>query len=72
VKLLNTQKMPVKVYHNTRCKKSRAGLEHLQTKIDDFEVIQYLKDGITEEELKEIVLKLNISPFDLVRTQQDY
>ena len=63
--------MSVKVYHNTRCKKSRAGLEHLQTKTDDIEIIQYLKDGITEDELKEIVLKLNISPSNLVRTQED-
>jgi len=64
--------MPIKVFHNTRCKKSRAGLEHLQSKTDNLEIIQYLKEGISQDEIKEIVLKLNISPSDLVRTQEDY
>jgi len=64
--------MPVKVYHNPRCKKSRAGLEHLKSKTDDLEIVEYIKNGISQEELKEILLKLNVSPFELIRTQEDY
>jgi len=58
------------VYHNSRCKKSRAGLEHLRSITDDLEIREYIKDGITEDELNEIVLKTNISPSELVRTQE--
>lgn len=64
--------MSYKIYHNTRCKKSRAGLEHLKTKTEDIEVIEYTKNGISTEELKEIILKLNVSPSEIVRTQEDY
>ncbi len=60
------------VYHNNRCRKSRAGLEHLRTITDDLEIREYIKNGITEDELKEIVLKSNIPPSGLVRTQEDY
>lgn len=64
--------MPLKVYHNNRCKKSRAGLERLRQITGDFEIREYIKEGITEDELKEIVLKMNIHPSELVRTQEDY
>ncbi len=60
------------VYHNKRCKKSRAGLEHLRSITDDLEIREYVKNGITEDELREIVLKTNIPPSELVRTQEDY
>jgi arsenate reductase len=64
--------MSYKVYHNTRCRKSRAGLEHLKSKTGEFEIVEYMKNGISEEELKEIILKLNVHPSSLVRTQEDY
>lgn len=64
--------MPYIVYHNNRCKKSRAGLEHLRSITDDLEIREYIKNGITEDELREIVLKTNIPPSKLVRTQEDY
>lgn len=64
--------MALKVYHNNRCRKSRAGLEHLRQKTGDFEIREYLKEGITEEDLKEILLKMNVHPYDLVRTQEEY
>lgn len=64
--------MSFKVYHNNRCKKSRAGLEYLKTKTEDLEVVDYLKNGLTREELNEMVLKLNIAPSQLIRTQEEY
>ncbi|MFW5820865.1 MAG: ArsC/Spx/MgsR family protein [Bacteroidota bacterium] len=60
------------VYHNSRCKKSRAGLEYLRSITDDLETREYIKNGISEEELKEIILKTNIPPSELIRTQEDY
>ncbi len=62
----------IKIFHNPRCKHSRAGLEFLKTKTDSFEIREYLKDQITKDELKEILLKTNLKPHDLVRTQEDY
>ena len=43
----------MKIYHNSRCKKSRAGLQYLEEKKLDFKIVQYLKDeALTEELLK--------------------
>ena len=64
--------MKLKIFHNPRCKHSRAGFEYLKGKIDNFSVKDYLKEGITADDLKEILLKTNLSPFDIVRTKEDY
>lgn len=62
----------LKIYHNPRCKHSRAGLEHLKSKTSDFEVREYLKDPITKDEIKEILLKSNLNAHEIVRTQEEY
>lgn len=61
-----------KIYHNSRCKKSRAGLEYLKSKTQEIEIVEYLKNGISREELKEILMKLNKTPDEIVRTQEAY
>ena len=45
----------IKIYHNPRCKKSRAGLQYLETKKMEFELIEYLKNPIDEKELEDIM-----------------
>ncbi|MFO7933654.1 MAG: arsenate reductase family protein [Bacteroidales bacterium] len=60
------------VYHNPRCKKSRAGLQYVNQKKMEHSVREYLKEPLSEKELGRLVMKLNIKPFDLVRTQEDY
>ena|ERR1035437_1248708 len=62
----------IQIYHNPRCGKSRAGLEYLKTKTADFEIIDYLKTGLTKETLQQIIQRLNVKPVELVRTQEDY
>ncbi len=62
--------MSLKIYHNPRCRKSREGLNFLKNRGLDFEVIEYLKVGISSEEIKEILLKLHIRPFDLIRKNE--
>lgn len=54
-------------YHNPRCRKSREALSLLEEKGVTPEIILYLKDVPTESELEDIVSKLGIKPFDLVR-----
>jgi arsenate reductase (glutaredoxin) len=62
----------MKIYHNPRCRKSREGLAYLENKSSDFEIVQYLSDSLSEDDLREILLKLNVKPQELVRTQEEY
>ena len=58
------------IYHNPRCKKSRAGLQYIQERTKDFEVVEYLKNPISEELFKNLLMKLNLRPHEMVRTQE--
>lgn len=60
----------IKIYHNPRCRKSREGLSFLLGKGIDIEIVEYLKKGISIKEIKEIILKLHISPKELVRKNE--
>lgn len=60
----------MKIYHNPRCAKSRAGLAYLENKTTDFEIIKYLEEGISAKELKELIAFSGKKPFDFVRTQE--
>ena len=60
----------ITIYHNPRCKKSRAGLEHLKTKTQDFEIVEYLKNPISYDTIKDLLVKLNKKPQDMIRTQE--
>ena len=62
----------ITIYHNPKCRKSRAGLEYLRTKGVEFEIREYIREGITVEELRSMIDKLGIKPSELVRTQEDY
>ena len=61
----------IKIYHNPRCKKSRAGLQHLESKKVEFELVEYLKVPLQSDELKDLLIKLNKKPLEMVRTQED-
>lgn len=60
----------IKIYHNPRCSKSRETLQILEEKNEMFEVIKYLENPVSAEELQEIIKKLQLSPIDLVRTKE--
>ena len=60
----------VTIYHNPRCKKSRAGLQYLQTKTNDIQIVEYLKSPLSEEELKKLLMLLNKKPQEMIRTQE--
>jgi len=61
------------IYHNSRCSKSRAGLQYLESKTSDIEIIPYLTEetAFTIESFTEILKKMNKKAFDLVRTHED-
>ncbi len=60
----------MKIYHNSRCKKSRAGLEYLREKGIEPEIIEYLKSPLGEDELKDLLVRLNKKPTEMIRTQE--
>jgi arsenate reductase len=60
----------VKIYHNPRCKKSRAGLQYLQEKGIEPQVVDYIKNPVGEEELKDVLTRLNRKPREIIRTQE--
>jgi arsenate reductase len=59
-----------KIYHNTRCKKSRAGLQYLQEKGIEPEIVEYLKNPLSEDELKDILVRMHKKPEEIIRTQE--
>ncbi|WP_067028652.1 arsenate reductase (glutaredoxin) [Allomuricauda sp. CP2A] len=60
----------IKIYHNPRCRKSREGLEVLEKSGQDFEVVKYLEEVPSKEELKTIIEYLGIAPMELVRKNE--
>ncbi|MFI0429013.1 arsenate reductase (glutaredoxin) [Mariniflexile sp. HMF6888] len=60
----------IKILHNSRCSKSRCGLELLEQSGKPFEIIKYLEDTLSTEELKDLIQLLGIKPIDLVRKNE--
>lgn len=62
----------LKIYHNPRCRKSRAGLDFLKQKGLEPEVIAYITSPLTEDELIKLLSKLGKTPQEIVRTQEKH
>ncbi len=60
----------LKIYHNPRCGKSREGLEILEKSGKEYEVVLYMDQPPSVEELRDLIQKLGISPIDLVRKNE--
>jgi arsenate reductase len=62
---MDTQKYTI--YHNTRCSKSRCALTYLDDKKFDYEVVEYLKEPLNADQLKELLVQLEIPAAELIR-----
>lgn len=60
----------IKIYHNNRCRKSRAGVELLEASGKDFEIVKYLEQVPTKTELENIIKLLGIKPIELIRKNE--
>ena len=62
-----------KIFHNSRCSKSRQALKILQDHYCDIEIINYLEIDLDISLMKDILKKLSLKPRDILRTsEQDY
>ncbi len=59
------------IYHNPRCSKSREALAIIAKNGIKAEVIEYLKTPLTKKILKNLLMKLNLKPLDIIRTSED-
>ncbi len=62
--------MRVKIYHNPRCSKSRQTLQLLTDRGIEPEIIEYLKNPPTAQELDIILSQLKLEPRELMRRQE--
>ena len=60
----------IQIYHNPRCGKSRNCLSFLEESKKEFEIIKYLEETPSYEELVSLIKKLNIQPIALVRVKE--
>ena len=58
----------IKLYHNPRCSKSRQTLALMEERDIEHELVVYLDNPPTIDELKSILVKLNMTPRDIIRT----
>ncbi len=55
----------MKIYHNNRCSKSRQCLALIPQK--GIEIIDYINNPLTKEELSVLIKKMDIKPSELIR-----
>lgn len=55
------------IYHNPRCSKSRETLNIIKEAGAEVEIVEYLNNVPTVEELKAILVKLNLKPAAILR-----
>ncbi|MEP1489970.1 MAG: arsenate reductase (glutaredoxin) [Algibacter sp.] len=60
----------IKIFHNNRCSKSRCGIEVLENSGKPYEIVKYLENTPSFDELKDIISMLNIKPIGLVRKNE--
>ena len=60
----------MKIYHNPRCRKSREGVQYLNDKGVEFEIIEYFKDNLSKETIQILLNKLNITALELIRKNE--
>ncbi len=60
----------IQIYHNPRCGKSRNCLAFIEKTNQEFEIIPYLTETPSFEELKVLLKQLDLEPLQLLRTKE--
>ncbi|BCV40781.1 arsenate reductase (glutaredoxin) [Shewanella algae] len=61
----------VTIFHNPRCSKSRETLALLESKGVEIQIVEYLKQVPDAATLSELLVKLDISARELMRTKEE-
>lgn len=61
----------ITIWHNPRCSKSRNALNLLEEKNIDVNVVKYLDETPSKDELKDILNKLNMTAKELIRKGEE-
>ena len=59
------------IYHNPRCRKSRETLQLIHNQGIEPEIIEYLNDPLSAEQLGQILKKLDLRPEQIIRKGED-
>jgi arsenate reductase len=60
----------IQIYHNPRCGKSRNCLAFIQESEKEYEIINYLQETPSFDELHALIKKLDLEPIQLVRQKE--
>ncbi len=61
----------IKIWHNTKCSKSREAKMILEESKQEFEVFEYLKNAFTKADLQNVMRQLNITDIkDMLRHKE--
>ena len=60
----------ISIYHNPRCRKSREALDYLNNSGIDYNLVLYLSKPLSKITLENLLFKLKINAYDLVRKNE--
>jgi arsenate reductase len=59
------------IYHNPRCSKSRQTLAIIEENNQEVIIVEYLKTPLDEAAINSLLLRLNMSPIEMMRTKEN-
>lgn len=62
--------MSLVIYHNPRCSKSRQTLALIEESGKPVEIVEYLKNPPSTEQITQLVAQLGVSPRDILRNKE--
>ncbi|WP_016991128.1 arsenate reductase (glutaredoxin) [Flavobacterium sp. ACAM 123] len=60
----------IQIYHNPRCGKSRNCIAFIEAAEKEYEIIKYLENAPSTDEIVSLLKKLNLTPLELVRQKE--
>jgi arsenate reductase len=60
----------ITIFHNPRCSKSREALDYLTEGNCEIEIVQYLKDVPSKQQLETLIQQLEVFPLDIIRQNE--
>jgi arsenate reductase len=62
----------IQIYHNPRCGKSRNCVAFIETAGKEYEIIKYLENSPSTDEIVSLLKKLGFKPVELVRQKKRF